>query len=105
MKFEELLEFVALENKRLSDHHKIDGDKKLLAHTVKLSEEMGELSEEILEYLSLQGKHKAGKLEKDNLAKEVADVLIALLIIADTVEVDVKEGLRRTMEKINKRYE
>ncbi|MBR9680608.1 MAG: hypothetical protein GOU98_02165 [Candidatus Altiarchaeota archaeon] len=105
MKMQTLLDFVSKENKLLSEKHPgIDKEKKTLAQTVKLSEELGELSEEVLASLSLQRQHKLDNMKKDNLSKEFADVLITALILADTMGVDIRDGLKRTIKKVNNRY-
>ncbi len=104
----ELLEFVSMENKRLRElyYNYSDQEKRILAHTVKLSEELGELCDEVLCFNKNQRKAKIKDGDRfENLAEEFADVLIATLILADEMNVEVEVGLRKKIAKINKRYE
>lgn len=102
MTFKDLLKFIELEHKRLKDSFSIeDNEKRILARTVKLQEEMGELCEEILKNLSLQRKEKLKS--KGKLNEEFADVLITLLLLAKAVDVDVEDALEKKIRKIKKR--
>jgi NTP pyrophosphatase (non-canonical NTP hydrolase) len=107
MKFHELLKFVEEEDLRLIEHYgkEIDKQKMTLARTVKLSEEVGELSNEILTYLSLQRKDKLSDISenKTKLAKEMADVLIVTLLIAKSTGVDIEKALEEKISEIKKR--
>ena len=70
---------------------------------VKTTEEIGELSDAVLDYF---GRQRADKNHNaDNLALEVADVIIAVSILAKTFDIDVEQALRTKMAKINKRIE
>lgn len=103
---QDLLKFIEVENGRLAAYYgNPDSDRRILAQAVKLSEEVGELCEEVLGHLSLQRKPKLDARKNGNLEKEFADVIVVTLLLANTMGVDVKEGLERTIEKVNKRYE
>ena len=56
MEFSELLKFIEKEDQRLSQHYNLEKDKMILARTVKLTEELGELCNEILIESKLQRK-------------------------------------------------
>lgn len=102
----ELLQFIELEDKRLRDRYGNyqDNEKRILARTVKLSEEMGELCDEILAYSAMQSKDKLSKYKGGNLSHEFADVLITVFLLARAMNVDIAEALRKKIIKINKRY-
>ena len=70
---------------------------------VKVSEEVGELSDAVLDYFGRQRSDK--EHNADELALEVADVIIAVSILAKTFNVNVEEALRIKMAKIQKRIE
>ena len=70
---------------------------------VKTSEEVGELSDAVLDYFGRQREDKDHNA--DELALEVADVIIAVSILAKTFNVNVEEALRIKMAKIQKRIE
>ena len=70
---------------------------------VKVSEEVGELSDAVLDYFGRQRSDK--EHNADELALEIADVIIAVSILAKTFNVNVEEALRNKMTKIQKRIE
>lgn len=72
----------------------------LLAYTVKLGEEVGELSEQVLARLGYQRKSKVMTQGDDELADECADVIIVSLFLAEAAGVDIEKALIRKMEKL-----
>lgn len=107
MEFSELLKFIDIEDGRLKKHYGNypDQEKRVLARTVKLTEELGELCDEVLSFGSMQRKDKLENHDGENLSEEFADVLITTLLLAKAMNVDIKEALKRKVQKINKRYE
>ncbi|MBI4896717.1 MAG: hypothetical protein HY832_04185 [Candidatus Aenigmarchaeota archaeon] len=107
MDMKTLLEFIRIEDERLKQYygHYPDQEKRVLARTVKLSEELGELCNEILAHNSLQRKQKLEHHDADNLPHEFADVIITTLLVAKAMDVDIEKALEQKIEKINKRYE
>ncbi len=108
MELKELLEFIDLENKRLIEKfgkNSSTQQERILARTVKLTEELGELCNEVLAFNGDQRQEKLDKYDKNNLPNEFADVIITTLLLAKSMNVDVKEALTNKIEKINKRYE
>ncbi|MFA5927353.1 MAG: MazG-like family protein [Patescibacteria group bacterium] len=106
MELNNLLQFIALEDKRLRERYGNSGDneKLVLARTVKMSEEMGELCNEVLIHCALQRKEKLDAADLDNLSAEFADVLITTLLLANSMSVDIKSALEHKIAKINARY-
>ncbi|MFA4817371.1 MAG: MazG nucleotide pyrophosphohydrolase domain-containing protein [Parcubacteria group bacterium] len=106
MNLNDLLEFIKLEDKRLKKNHEnySDQEKRILARTVKLSEEVGELCNEVLLFNAMQRKDKQNDYDGKNLPNEIADVLIVTLLLAHAMNVDVEKALESKIEKINKRY-
>lgn len=102
-----ILEFIDIEDKRLRGAHEnySDEEKRALARMVKLSEEVGELADEVLAFNSMQRSEKQERHSKESVAGEVADVLIVTMLLAKTLGVDVEDALQKKIEKINKRYE
>ena len=106
MKLKELLEFIELENQRILKHYgSPTKSEEILARTVKLGEEFGELCDEILASNGDQRKEKLENHDKHNLPKEFADVIITTLLLAKSMNIDIKEALAKKIERINKRYE
>jgi len=60
MNLKDLLKFIAREDKRSEKYygHRLDKEKRVLARTVKLTEELGELASEVLAHYCLQRKQK-----------------------------------------------
>ncbi len=106
MNFKKLLKFIEQEDKRLITYYggALDNKKRILARTVKLTEELGELCNEVLFSLSLQRKGKVDTHDAKNLPEEFADVLITALLLAKTMNVDIPGALQAKMKKIEKRY-
>ena len=104
--FDEFLDFVREENKlvcaRCKDQGIVNETMQILAHTVKLAEELGEFSSEILINQKLVRKEKL----YDNMAelrKEFADVVIVALELADLLNIDIKQALLEKSEIIKAR--
>jgi len=108
MELKELLEFIDLENQRLIERfgkNSSTQQERILARTVKLTEELGELCNEVLAFNGDQRKEKLDNHDKNDLPNEFADVIITTLLLAKSMNVDVKQALINKIEKINKRYE
>ncbi len=104
MQLKDLNNFIKKEDQRLRKHFGYkDEEKLILARTVKLTEELGELCDEVLSYNSLQRKEKLDKHDINNLSEEFADVLITTLLLAEIMDVDFEKALEGKIEKINKR--
>jgi len=106
MKLEDLLRFIKIENERLRKRYPdTDNEKMILAQTVKINEELGELCDEVLAHTSLQRKEKLESHDKERISEEFADVLITTLLLAETMGIDIERALEKKMEKLNERYE
>ncbi|HCC59684.1 MAG: hypothetical protein A2402_02965 [Candidatus Staskawiczbacteria bacterium RIFOXYC1_FULL_37_43] len=107
MEFKDLISFIKKEDERLRNRYGNypDEEKRILARTVKLAEEFGELCDEVLAYNSMQRKDKLDNIVEGNLAEEFADVIITSLLLANAMNVDIEKALEKKMEKIDKRYE
>ncbi|MFC1609256.1 MazG nucleotide pyrophosphohydrolase domain-containing protein, partial [Patescibacteria group bacterium] len=72
---------------------------------VKLSEEIGELADEVLSFNLMQRDDKIEKHSLESVSGEVADVLITTLLLAKIMKVDVEDALQKKIEHLNKRLE
>jgi NTP pyrophosphatase (non-canonical NTP hydrolase) len=79
-------------------------EREILAQTVKLNEEVGELCNDILSILKMQRKSKLEKFDKRNMYEEFADVIITTMILATTAGVDVERAISDKLKKIEERY-
>lgn len=71
--------------------------------TLKLNEEVGELTWEVLSYFGSQRKEKLEEANLDSLKWEFADVLITTLLLARSMNIDIEEAFNEKLEKIYKR--
>jgi NTP pyrophosphatase (non-canonical NTP hydrolase) len=106
MEFKTLKKFIDIEDERLKKHYGNGGGelKHVLARTIKLTEEMGELSGEVLACNFLQRKEKLGRRDENSLAEEFADVIITALLLAKAMDVDIEKSLAKKMDKVDRRY-
>jgi NTP pyrophosphatase (non-canonical NTP hydrolase) len=77
---------------------------RVLARTVKISEEFGELCDEVLASMGDQRTGKMDGKDKESLADEFADVVITTFLLAKSMDVDVMEALDRKTEKIREKH-
>lgn len=80
-------------------------EKEILARTVKLNEEVGELCNDILGILRLQRKAKLDRFDKRNIYQEFADVLITLMQLAISANVNMDRAVSDKLKKISQRIE
>ena len=80
-------------------------EKEILTRTVKLNEEVGELCNDILSILKLQRKAKLERFDKRSIYQEFADVLITLIQLAVSANVDLDRAVRDKLQTISERIE
>lgn len=102
----DLLELLTRIMRRLhDDHHDADGDKTKLLHLAKLTEEVGELAQQVLGSCHAQ----QARAERDHvfsskhLAKEGADVLITTMILLLSQGIDINAALSERIKTIQAR--
>jgi len=108
MEFKELLDFVDVQDERLNRDYSESlqtQKEKILARTVKLTEELGELCDEVLSFNGDQRKEKLESRDESNLSHEFADVILTTLLLAKVMNVDISEALEKKIEKLNARYD
>lgn len=99
MDLETLKEFISYEHDRILKLYDVKDPKALRNQMViKIMEELGELSEQVLAADGLQRPDKL-KNWKHESEKEVADVLITTLILAKNMDLDIGKILKDGMEK------
>ncbi len=98
MTIEELLSFAKEEHQRLLRFYNLSPEQLTYPNVLKVVEETGELCEALL---SQQGIQRAEKLQNTDpeVAKELVDVLITLLVLSENLEVNVEEELKRGIER------
>ena len=74
-----------------------------LVQAVKLGEEVGELHAEVLGALKHHRAGKAGQYDAETLAGELADVLVCLAILAQTLDVDLAQAVTAKISHLEAR--
>lgn len=76
----------------------------ILGRTVKISEEFGELCDEVLASMGDQRRGKMDGRNAESLVDEFADVVITTFLLAKSMDVDVMDALGRKVEKIKAKH-
>ena len=100
----ELAAWAALQGERVqANHHGAAAGRTalVLAHAIKLAEEVGELQAEVLGHAGYQRPHKT--YTDESFADELADVIICTAILADAHGVDLARALADKMTKVDAR--
>lgn len=109
MELQELLLFIEQEERRLRKTYPQlkTREMRMLIHTVKLSEEVGELCEEVLAASSVQRKKKLAARTPTTstraLEEEFADVIITTLIFGQSLGIDIEAALTEKMKTLRHR--
>jgi NTP pyrophosphatase (non-canonical NTP hydrolase) len=81
-----------------------DSQQRIFARTMKIVEELGELSDEILTSMNLQRNSKIAAFSQENIQDEFADVLASLILLAAELDIDVEEVMKRKIEFTRERF-
>ena len=82
-----------------------DKNQRIFARTMKVVEELGELSDEILTSMNLQRNSKIAKFSRENLEDEFADVLASLILLSCELDIDVEEVIKKKIQFTKERFE
>lgn len=84
-------------------------NERIAARMLKITEEVGELSNEVLTKMGLQRQAKVDAFKESHLEDELADVLGSVLLLAVELEIDVKaimsKKLAFTVERLQQELE
>lgn len=81
-----------------------DKQQQIFARTMKIVEELGELSDEILTSMNLARDSKIAKFSQENMEDEFADVLGSLILLAIELEIDVAQVMRKKIDFTRDRF-
>lgn len=106
MQFSDFQKFIEEQDAVLlaSKHAGLTDRELILSRTVKISEEFGELSDEVLASLGDQRSGKMDGRSEEDLADEFADVVITTFLLAKTMNIDVMDALGKKTEKIKAKH-
>jgi len=82
-----------------------DENQRIFARTMKILEELGELSDEILTSMNLQRNSKIANFSRKNLEDEFADVFGSLLLLGIELKIDIKDVVDRKITYTRQRLE
>lgn len=82
-----------------------DKNQKIFARTMKVVEELGELSDEILTSMNLQRNSKIAKFSRENLEDEFADVLGSLVLLGCELNIDIETVIKKKIKFTRERFE
>jgi NTP pyrophosphatase (non-canonical NTP hydrolase) len=102
----QVCEWANKQARRLADGYGLteqDRDLFLLAQTVKLSEEVGELHAEVLGRTKFQRAAKAARYNAASLAGELADVTICVAILSEMLGADLNQAIVTKIAKLEAR--
>ncbi len=80
-------------------------NQRVFARTMKIVEELGELSDEILTSMNLQRDSKIAKFTQQNVEDEFADVLASLILLAIELNINIEEVIQRKINFTRDRFE
>lgn len=78
---------------------------RIFARTMKIVEELGELSDEILTSMNLQRNTKIAKFSHQNIEDEFADVMGSLILLGIELDIDIEEVMKRKIQFTKERFE
>jgi len=82
-----------------------DKSQRIFARTMKVVEELGELSDEILTSMNLQRNSKIAKFSRENLEDEFADVLGSLILLSVELNIDIEKVIQKKIDFTRERFE
>lgn len=82
-----------------------DKSQRIFARTMKVVEELGELSDEILTSMNLQRNSKIAKFSRENLEDEFADVLGSLILLSVELDIDIEKVIQKKIDFTRERFE
>lgn len=82
-----------------------NSDHKIFARTMKIMEELGELSDEILTSMNLQRNTKIAKFSRENVEDEFADVLGSLVLLGIELDIDIEKVMKKKIKFTRDRFE
>ena len=81
-----------------------DKKQRTFARMMKLFEELGELSDEILTSMNLQRQIKTDNFSQENVEDELADVLASLILLAIELDIDLETVIQRKITFTKERF-
>jgi NTP pyrophosphatase (non-canonical NTP hydrolase) len=103
MLIEDIKKFIAWEISRLDKAHSGSEKEKIFWALSKITEENGELAEQVLTLLGFQRQVKIDKFDIHELKMELADVILVTIILSQRLNIDIEECLKDKIDIVTKR--
>ena len=105
LSIKELENFARLQIEKLNKKYGLekDRDKDNWAYALKIGEELGELYQELLSHKGYQREEKMQNFKKDDIKKEIVDVIFTVFILGKSLDIDINEAIIERMGEIIKR--
>lgn len=81
-----------------------DQNQRVFARTMKLVEELGELSDELLTSMNLQRADKTAKFAHAHVEDELADVLASVILLGLELGIDIETVMKRKIAFTKERF-
>jgi NTP pyrophosphatase (non-canonical NTP hydrolase) len=101
MDIKELKDFAKETEDRLSKYYNKTKEELIVFHALKMGEETGEVFEQVLNHHNIQRKEKT--INKEKIGEEIADVLLAGMVLAKSLNIDMEKELDSKMRKNKER--
>lgn len=82
----------------------LNKDHRTFARTMKIVEELGELSDEILTSMNLQRDTKIAQFSQQNIKDEFADVMGSLILLGIELDIDIVDVMERKIALTRQRF-
>lgn len=82
-----------------------DKNQRAFARTMKLVEELGEFSDELLTSMNLQRAAKLANFSRENMEDEFADVLASVVLLALELNIDIETVIKKKIGFTRNRFE
>ncbi len=99
-----LLFIKKVHNYFVDKENNMDSEKHTLLRSMKLSEEVWELNEQILLHYWYWRKWKNEKYSQENLEWELADVIFSTLMIAESLDIDMNSAMNKKIKLLKNRF-
>ncbi len=76
---------------------------RIVRKTLKIGEELGELNEAVLAEMGLQRQEKLDSYKREDLEKELADIVISTLTLARYLNIELEPWLLKRLDEVERR--
>ncbi len=75
----------------------------IIRKTLKIGEELGEFNEAVLSEMGLQRQEKLDSYKREDLEKELADIVISALTLARYLNIELEPWLLKRLDEVERR--